>query len=107
MPPYVIAANGPVALRFLAQMKAGSPLPRAVVLNEPRKQRQVADLRTWCASHDIPVHDWSPDIGPLIQDVLRSDPRMWLLSIYFGHVLSRDLLAAVGGRAVNLHPSLL
>jgi methionyl-tRNA formyltransferase len=106
-PPYVLLGNGLVALRFLEQMVARASLPRLVVLNAPSKQRLGAELREACRTMSMPVVDWSSDERLRLIETARAEPGLWLLSVYFGHRVDREVLDAVQGRAINVHAAAL
>jgi methionyl-tRNA formyltransferase len=93
---WVLLGNGRVALNFLERV---ADPPRALVLNGWGKHRQGLSLLNAAHARGVTTHIW-PDLPNLT-------PETWLLSVYFGHILSPTLLAAVNGHAVNCHPSLL
>jgi methionyl-tRNA formyltransferase len=105
--PYVLLGNGRVALRFLHAVAERGDLPTRVVLNEVAKQRDARELRDACARAGVTVDAWSPEVRSRLLRSGGSATRPWLLSVYFGHILDSELLAAFAGRAVNLHAALL
>lgn len=107
VPPFVLLGNGRVAREFLEGLTDDEAWPSAVILNAPDKQREATEIVAACARRAVPVDAWSPDIRCRLLERLRRSEGLWLLSVYFGHVLDAELLDAAGGRAVNLHPSLL
>jgi len=106
LPRYVVLGNGVVAERFLEAMLSRHYLPEEVFLNAPAKQRNTAGIRAVCGSA-IAVRDWSDAARTALLKRARKTHDLWLLSIYFGHILDGDVLAAVDGRGVNMHPGLL
>jgi len=106
-PPYVLLGNGSVAFRFLKAMQARKYLPELVVLNTRAKQRSGDLLRAYCRHAGIPISAWSPRVRQRLLSLLRRREGTWLLSVYFGHIIDREVLHTAKGRAVNLHPSLL
>lgn len=105
--PYVLLGNGAVARAFLEEASASSGLPARVVLNAPGRQREAAGMRDAVAGAGVQVEEWSPETRERLLALGRGRGDAWLLSVYFGHLLDAELLDAFGGRAVNLHPSLL
>ena len=101
-PPYYLFANGRAALRFLEETPHP---PRRLVLNAPDRQRLGCELRDVAEKRQVPTDEWSEGTARRLVDAPPSD--CWILSVYFGHVLSRELLAAFDGKAVNLHAALL
>ena len=57
--------------------------------------------------HSVPILEWGAGAAERVEEVLGQNPDSWLLSVYFGHILPQNVLDSAGGRAVNLHPSLL
>jgi len=106
-PPYVLLGNGSVAVRFLKAMQARKYLPELVILNTRAKQRSGDLLRAHCRRAGIPVSGWSPRVRQHLLSLLRKRDGVWLLSVYFGHIIDREVLHAAKRRAVNLHPSFL
>jgi len=106
-PPYILLGNGAVAGRFLAAMQTRDTLPRLLILNDVSRQRSVAPMRAIVAGHDVPVLEWTKPGQEAVLRIAHETPDVWLLSVYFGHRVGKELLDAVNGRAVNLHPSLL
>jgi len=113
-PGYVLFGNGAVAAGFLEAVSqqaletpTGTRLPGLIVLNAPERQKEVERIRGVAERHAIEVVEWGgPEEGDL-RGRLEAWPGVWILSVYFGHILSDRLLDAVDGRAVNLHASLL
>ncbi|HEV2150420.1 MAG TPA: formyltransferase family protein [Longimicrobiaceae bacterium] len=105
--PYVLLGNGAVARAFLEEGAGSAGPPLRVVLNAPGKQRDAAGMRAAAAGAGVPVDEWSPEARERLLSLARERGDAWLLSVYFGHLLDAELLDAFGGRAVNLHPSLL
>jgi methionyl-tRNA formyltransferase len=104
--PYVLLGNGRVALEYLRRMLASDAPPVLVVLNAPERQRLGKQLASLAESNGVAVAEWSPEGRAAVHEEVTRRP-VWLLSVYFGHVLDEALLAAAAGRAVNLHPSFL
>jgi methionyl-tRNA formyltransferase len=103
---YALLGNGRVARDFLRRMILLDRAPCLLVLNTPARQRCTSELEALCEAHQIRCVVWD-DGGKDALHELAADSGVWLLSVYFGHILSGDLLAHFHGRAVNLHPSLL
>ncbi len=106
-PPLVLLGNGRVALAFLEEAVRRGQQPGLVLLNDLPKQRQGDEMRAACAAARIPVLAWSAEARLALLDWLSHHSNGWLFSIYFAHILDGEVLAAAGGRAVNLHASLL
>lgn len=104
--PYVLLGNGAVARHFLERRRAPKA-PALVVLNEPARQRDADAIRAAASAAGAPVIEWSDAGRAELLKRLRADQSLWLLSVYFGHVVDEEVLEAAGGRAVNLHASLL
>lgn len=105
-PNYVLLGNGSVAADFLQAMIARGYPPAAVVLNVPTRQRDVEMIADACLRRGIPVVAWSKETRAKLVDAV-ADGATWLVSVYFAHILDRELLTAAGDRAVNLHAALL
>ena len=64
-------------------------------------------MRVLAEAHGVPVLAWgSEGVGQLMKWTTTGSG-LWLLSVYFGHLLAAEVLEAVQGRAVNLHAALL
>lgn len=94
--------NGAVALRYLEGLPEQG-LPALVMLNAPERQA----IRGLCQRRGVPVETWSDVSREALIARCAAAPDLWLLSVYFGHILDDAVLDAAGGRAVNLHASLL
>ena len=106
-PPFVLLGNGAVAVSFLRDLVARKNVPVLLVLNAAGRQRDGETLRALANSAGIAVLEWD-DQGPqMLGELAAKHPDLWLVSVYFAHLLRAPLLAAVGGRAVNLHAALL
>lgn len=105
-PRYILLGNGRVATEFFEHTAGRAHPPALLVLNAADRQRCAAELRALAYDGAIPVKEWSTETRNEILEQL-SDGQTWLLSVYFAHVLDTELLDAAGGRAVNLHASLL
>ena len=106
-PAFILLANGSVGAAFLERVLKAGAGPVLVVRNADGRQRDGARLLAMAEAHGTPVIDWSPASRLRILRRLAERDAPWLLSVYFGHVVDAELLSAAGGRAVNLHPSLL
>lgn len=82
-------------------------MPLQVIMNERGRQRYGNEIRQAAESAGISVAEWSPQTAAELRDRLGGWRDAWLVSVYFGHIVGKELLEAVEGRAVNLHPSLL
>ena len=106
-PPCILLANGRVGAAFLEHaVSAGWQIER-LVLNAPSRQREPHRLRAIADRAGIEVAEWAPGTPGTLRDVAAGRIDLWLLSVYFGHIVPRETLAAYEGRAANLHPSLL
>lgn len=106
-PPCVLLANGVAGARFLEHALASHWPVQRLVLNREESQREADRLRAAADSHDVSTEVWSEETEAGLMTLAASADDVWLLSIYFGHLLSSRLLGAFGGRAANVHPSLL
>jgi methionyl-tRNA formyltransferase len=104
-PPCLLLANGRVGAEFLTHaIDSGWPV-ELVVLNAPPRQREADRLRELAVRADIEVLAWAPGTPGTVKDLATGRSDLWLLSVYFGHIVPRDTLAAYEGRAANLHPA--
>ena len=109
-PKYLFFGNGRVAASFLerqASIGAESWPPLLVVLNVRDRQRDIEAARDLAERHSVPILEWGAGAAERVEEVLSRNPDSWILSVYFGHILPDGVLNSAGGRAVNLHPSLL
>jgi len=106
-PPCVLLANGVAGARVLEHaLRAGWPIER-LILNRVERQREAHRLRATADSHGLAISVWSQETKDALVTFAASTEDVWLLSIYFAHLLPAELLGAFGGRAANVHPSLL
>ena len=104
-PPCILLANGRVGVHFLEHaVSAGWPV-ECLVLNAPRRQREANRLQEISDRAGIHVLHWAPGTPETLKDLATGRSDLWLLSVYFGHIVPRETLAAYEGRAANLHPS--
>jgi methionyl-tRNA formyltransferase len=106
-PPYLLFGNGLVAVRFLTDVIARNYAPVGVILNTTDRQRDAATIRGLCDEVGVPVCEWSASCEAALFARVQARDAPWLLCVHFGHLLGRELLDAVDGRAVNLHAALL
>lgn len=105
---FAFLTNGAVGLQALEGFIASGHRPLLTILNKANKQRDGDAIRDLCQSENIPSLTWGQRACLHIQTLAeQTDGDLWLLSAYFGHIVPDFVLAAVKGRAVNLHPSLL
>lgn len=90
---------------MLADASQRKQPPALVMLNHPDKQLHTSTIQAAAFAAGIPVLTWPDGRDELIRWLWQA-PR-WLLSVYFGHLVDGEVLAAAGGRAVNCHPSYL
>ena len=106
-PPCVLLANGVAGARVLEHaLGAGWPIER-LILNRVERQREADRLRATADSHGLAISVWSQETKDALVTFAASTDDVWLLSIYFAHLLPAELLGAFGGRGANVHPSLL
>ena len=103
---YVLLGNGRVALQFLARVCERGQAPALLIRNALGDQRCGDELAETARAANVPVLDWSPETRATLLR-LATTGELWLLSVYFLHIIDAELLAAVSGRAINLHPALL
>lgn len=106
-PPYILLGNGNVASDFLATMIERDYVPANVILNVPERQRDCDRIRRSCNTLGVPVRVWSDETRSWLLDLLGGADDLWLVSVYFGHIVDDCLLRAAANRAVNLHAALL
>jgi methionyl-tRNA formyltransferase len=106
-PPWILLGNGRVAVAFLRAVLARGDRPRRIVLNAPDRQRDAEALRALASGAGIAVAEWSAAEAEALRGVVEDPGEPWIVSVYFGHKVPTALLDAAGGRAINLHASLL
>ena len=104
---YVLLGNGRVALAVLRKLVAESAPPVALVVHPTARARERDAIIAASGLGDADVRE-GPDLRrPDGIEWLAAHQPDWLISVYFGYILTGAALRLPRHGAVNLHPALL
>jgi methionyl-tRNA formyltransferase len=104
---YVFLGNGRVALTVLRTLVTGDDPPVALVVHPAQRARDREEIIAASGLRSADVRE-APDLGHSAGvEWLASHQPDWLISIYYGYLLSAAALRVPRRGALNLHPALL